>query len=103
LTDRHEQDELAIEKPPASRDGTRSRFAMSGGTTKEITPDGFLFTMLGTPYQARGDLVGVSFEGKRSALGVGDKIDIEYSGGSCSLVLTELQRAENKATSLLRC
>lgn len=87
----------------AAKESTRDLFAMNGGTSTEITPDGIFLTMIGTPYAARGDLVGISIDGKATSLSVGGKLDITYSEGTCHLFLSRLFRGENRAEFVLRC
>lgn len=87
----------------AQANDSSEQFVISGGHTTTISPDGIVLTMLGSPFQGQGDVVGISIEGKEQALRVGDRVDVPYSGGACSVFLASIFRGENRGEFIVRC
>ena len=61
------------------------------------------FSMIGTPFGARRDLVGVFANGKRKALAIGDSVTAAADESACSITLMQIVAGENKAQFLMQC
>ena len=85
------------------RPRTFEEFGMSGGTSKVLEPAGIVFTFLETPFGARRDLVGVTFNGERQPMAVGQQREFEIAGSVCTLTTTRIHYGENRADFLWRC
>lgn len=80
-----------------------STFSMEGGTTRFITPDDVILSMLGTPCGGNSNFVCILVAGVRHNLTLGNQVDIIHSNGQCQLTLIEIVKGRNTAQFHLRC
>ncbi|HWE21563.1 MAG TPA: caspase domain-containing protein [Hyphomicrobiaceae bacterium] len=96
-----------VAKPPGEPKAGSGRFdrtlRLSGGKTVDLLDGKLSFTMIGTPFGARGDLVGVMANGTRGPLAVGQLVFIEAQPDPCALYLLELHPKQNEADFALTC
>jgi Caspase domain len=96
-----------VPKPPGDPKAGSGRFdrtlRLRGGKTVDLLDGKLSFTMIGTPFGARGDLVGVMANGTRGPLAVGQVVYIEAQPDPCALYLMEIHRKQNEADFALTC
>jgi len=79
------------------------QFTTGGGSSSLLEPGGVVFTMIGTPFGARRDLVGVTLNGKRAPMAVGQQFELSAAERQCVLTVTKLHIGQNQADFLWRC
>jgi hypothetical protein len=90
-------------EPKQGSGGLDRTIRLSGGKTVDLLDGRLSFTMIGTPFGARGDLVGVTANGARAALGVGQLVQVKTEGDACAVQLLEIHSKQNAADFALTC
>ena len=87
----------------SSQPSTGEELVLSGNQTVVLMDNRLTFSMIGTPFGARRDLVGVFANGKRKALAIGDSVTAAADESACSITLMQIVAGENKAQFLMQC
>ncbi len=90
---------VKLDEPPSVSED----FAMSGGQSQVLQPGSVIISVLGTPFGARSDLVGVVVNGKRQGMGVGQQEQVKLGDKSCTLTVSTIHKGRNSADFLWRC
>jgi hypothetical protein len=86
-----------------SGSNSAQQFKLDGGQTILLTANNVTFTAIGTPYRARGDLMGIRLDGRERYLSVGSSIDFPSGQGSCRITLLALIKERRGGDFLLKC
>lgn len=106
-----ERREASVSAPPAQTPGPpggevetiNQTMRLSGGKTIDLLDGKLSFSMIGTPYGARRDLVGVRANGVTGTLAVGQFIYINKQPYPCAVHLLAIHQGQNEADFGLSC
>ncbi len=90
------------EQPPGQEPASSGQFDMAAGQTLLMMDNRLTFSMDGTPYGGRGDLVGMVVNGQIAALYAGAFVTADASDGSCILTLMQIL-PDRQARFLKQC
>lgn len=85
------------------RPGVMEEFTMAGGSSRLIEPGSIVMTFLRTPTGGRRDLAGITLNGNRQSMAVGQQQEFATGGAACTLTMTKIHYGENRADFLWRC
>lgn len=85
--------------PPASA----QPWTLAGGKSLDLFDGRVLFSMIGTPYQARRERVGVRVNGEETGLSIGDFVHLSRPREKCGIFLREINLRTHEADFQVLC
>ncbi len=94
-------DALANSPQPGSQPS--DPWTLTGNNTLDLLDGRVLFSMIGTPYRGRRDLVGVRINGETTSLGVGQFVHVSRVGEICGIFLRQIHVSTRNADFQVLC
>ncbi len=95
--------EAPLPAPPPAVPSASDPWTLQGGKSLDLLDGRVLFSMIGTPYSGRRELVGIRVNGEATAIAPGQFVRLDRAGETCGIFLREINQKTREADFQVLC